>query len=382
MKKLMILAVAAIALVACSKTFDVGTSSREGRAIGFSTWAEHLTKTVTPNDQRKQGKSTFVVGDSFAVYGLKIAGTDSTLVLNNVPVVCTDASTNPTTWDYNDHVFWDGGANQYDFYAASPSSLTANTGFEQKKNGALTTGSLTFDGNNNDILIANKVSVEKGNTAPYFNSYGTVAMVFNHAASLIDVKVKRAPTLTDTVYVSALALNNVKTAGALSLSKNDYSNTGEPAIDTTKWVSSATGSYRPENGVNPVYGHDNTNPIAASNTIGIVRDPAFTENSASTPSGSTALIDSLVVMPQAFVAHELAITYTIGTDTTHYSRVIPIAAFDTVDNVDNENDPKASTGWEPAKHYIYYITIDAKAIGFTASITDWTEVNGYQYLIN
>ena len=58
MKKLMILAVAAIALAACSKTFN--TANTEGTAIGFSTWAEHLTKTGPSSVG-----NTFAVNDAF-----------------------------------------------------------------------------------------------------------------------------------------------------------------------------------------------------------------------------------------------------------------------------------------------------------------------------
>ena len=57
MKKLIILVAAAIAAVACSRTFD--TAPAKEQAIGFGTWADQLTKA------RTAGASTFGAGDSF-----------------------------------------------------------------------------------------------------------------------------------------------------------------------------------------------------------------------------------------------------------------------------------------------------------------------------
>ena len=56
MKKLMILAVAAIALAACSRTFE--HHAVEPTQIGFKTWGENLTKAT-----RTQGSNEFVVGE-------------------------------------------------------------------------------------------------------------------------------------------------------------------------------------------------------------------------------------------------------------------------------------------------------------------------------
>ena len=98
----MILAVAAIALVACSKTFN--TASNEGTAIGFNTWAETLTKV------RTQGSSTFANGDDFAVYGYKyVTSSDTkTTVFDDV-----DVNYDGSAWTYSPTRFWDQATDSY-----------------------------------------------------------------------------------------------------------------------------------------------------------------------------------------------------------------------------------------------------------------------------
>ena len=94
MKKLMILAVAAIALVACSKTFDTGVRTNEGKAIGFGTWTEHLTKTGPASVD-----NAFAVNDNFKVWGEKLVESTHTDVFTGVTVTKTVAS--PETWNYS-----------------------------------------------------------------------------------------------------------------------------------------------------------------------------------------------------------------------------------------------------------------------------------------
>ena len=79
MKKLIILAAAAIAAVACSRTFD--TAPAKEQAIGFGTWAETLTKATVEN--------TFDVNDHIGVFGVKTKSATNTTVFNNVEMFHT-----------------------------------------------------------------------------------------------------------------------------------------------------------------------------------------------------------------------------------------------------------------------------------------------------
>lgn len=385
MKKLMILAVAAVALVACSRTFE--KHETEGVAIGFGTWSEHLTKA------REQGSSTFVATDNFAVYGTKDRASGAPIQVTVFDATVVTASGSGTlTWDYDDHRYWDSSYDSYTFYAVSPAgcaTVTATTG-------AVSATGLNFTGKNNDILVADKTTVEKGTGASstWFNSYGDVNLVFNHAAALVDVKVKKASTLTDAVGISSISLDNIKQTGTLAIATDEYdktisTRTTVPNIVLASWTTSNPDVYRPVDGVTPVYGADNATAISASNQKVVPADSGFDPNNTTentTPAGSEFVFNHLVVVPQAFGAsgnddsQKITISYTLGTDPTTYTRTLYLADFDVKDNSVQTDNKVAS--WEPGKHYIFYITIDAHAISFSAEIDDWTGVNGYHYLIN
>ena len=102
MKKLLILAVAAITLASCSHSFEI--KHHEGSAIGFGTWAETLTKA------RTQGASTFASGDDFAVYGYKAMSDNSnpqTVFGHDGTTDVVVSTTDGTTWTYTTPRFWD-----------------------------------------------------------------------------------------------------------------------------------------------------------------------------------------------------------------------------------------------------------------------------------
>lgn len=391
MKKIMILAVAATALVACAKSFDKSTS--QGQAIGFGTWAETLTKAIS--DPRVAGTNTFAVGDSFAVYGYKDMTDDSDphTVFDDDAVEMTVAGT-PGTWVYSPLRFWDKNYDKYIFYAISPSSVgTAAT--VDPQTGEITSASISFSGKNvaSDVLVADKKTVLKAN-------YGSVVELnFNHVASLVDFKVSKAPNLTDaTVKVTAFSIDNIENAGVLSV--NDaynasvYGSTPTGLNPVVTWsTGNATGSYGPGDGATTV---------TLGTGLEIAENDAFTnfdgtDNGEPTAAKATYIINNLIVKPQPLTAPsdptdltetkpQLSITYTITTgsgtseSTTEYSSKLWLSDFDVV-NDNAQNDTKVGS-WATGKHYVFYITLDANPIVFGASITDWVVSNGYHYLLN
>lgn len=373
MKKIMILAVAAIALAACSRTFE--THEVKGQEIGFGTWTEVMTKRI-------QGTGTWASGDDFAVFGSKYMDAD---VADLSKYVVVFNSTNDveveydgSDWDYTPHRFWDSNYEKYVFYAVSPFTVGAAATVNEKSGTIETTG-ITFDGNNNDILVADKMIVASG------NSGNAVQIQFNHMASLVDVAVKKSPALKDanaTVTVSAIQLEDIESAGALTVS-DAYTSNHPVGV----WSSTATDDYGPSNGVEPV---DISSPIA------IAEDTTFPgADDSYTPDNYTCLIHNLVVKPQTFggsdpaersdsdTFQKLTITYQIAItngDTFEHTSTLYLADFDKIDNT-----AQAATyvgAWEAGKHYIFYITIDANAISFDAAVTNWTDASGYHYLIN
>lgn len=394
MKKLMILAVVALATVACSKSFDKAPVSQA--EIGFGTWTETLTKAIS--DPRVAGTNAFGVGDSFAVYGAKIvnAPASTTTVFDDDEVEMTAAGV-PGTWTYSPTRFWDQNTDSYVFYAISPSSVgTSATVYPQT--GVIASASITFAGNDNDILVADKETVLKAN-------YGSVVQLdFNHVASLVDFKVSKAPNLHDaTVKITGFTLGNIQTTGVLSVSA-DYNSTNYGGTNgpVATWSSTATGSYLPAAGVTPVYGDDGANAIAVGNPLTIVEDDAFPVPAEPGDGKSTFVVNHLVVKPQAFnepsdrtdpadasnaAAQKITISYTIttsdansNTSTNTYTSTLWLYDFDIINDTDQEDSKVGS--WATGKHYTFYITIDSTPIVFGARINDWTTGTGYHYLIN
>lgn len=383
MKKLLIIAAAALLAAACAKTYEVKETTPP--AIGFGTWTETLTKA------RAQGSNAFANGDSFAVTGYKTTGSTKAFAFDNVFVSTSDG----TNWTYSPARYWDTNADSYTFFAVSPATddntengtavLTASTTTDHE--GEISTPSaVTFHGNDCDLLVASKVVVAKGtDQSTYFNGYSAVNMVFNHVASLVDVKVKKAPALADaTVSVSALALENIANVGTLSITSYSASTTSPatnvtlaaPVVSSASWTSTASTTYS----------------ASIASATAVAPDSAFPGSAESdTPASATDFISNLIVMPQVFgttgvsTSQKLTLTYSIavtGGGTNTYTGTLYLADFDKIDN-----EAQASTfvaSWEPGKHYTFYVTIGARAITFTAEINPWdaTIVNGYHYLVN
>lgn len=344
MKKLLILSAAVLGAVACSNTYEVKTAPE--KAIGFGSWAEHLTKA------RTEGSSAFVSGDKFNVYGFKTISAANTTVFNG-----DEVSYDGTDWTYSNLRFWDPNATSYTFYAASPAGKIASA---DAQTGEFTSNSITFTGNDNDVLVADKTTVNKAGGSGNFNNYGTVNMVFNHIASLVDFKIKKhAEIAAATVAVTSFQIENIDNVGTFSV--NDAYTGNHPVVT---WNPTARGAY--------------------SNTSGVTSVVTLPDNVGT--DGSDFLINHLVAMPQTFRTDSNIQTVTIeysitsGGDTIANTATFNLKTFDNVDDKDNEDT--LIGGWEGGKHYTFYITINANAIVFSGSITDWvTPDNGYHYLV-
>lgn len=345
MKKIMIFAVAALTLAACSKTFDHNKVASEGNAIGFGTWAEQLTKV------RTAGASTFGNGDSFKVEGFKTLAGSPVTVFDDVTVSTTDGS----TWTYENTRFWDSNATSYTFFAVS----SPNTALTFAADGTIAATTVTFSGENNDILLANSVPVLPAN----YKSDVPVALVFKHIGALVDLKVKKSAglnTANATVAITGVTIEGVSDEATVAVT--GYSTN----VPTVAWASLA-------NSDNSTYGI----------TSGAV-DCTLPGNVGTT---GDDLINTLVVIPQELGDTKiLKISYTItdaaGTVNTFTNKEIKLNLFDTTENTTNGSPDTPISEWVAGNHYIYTLTIDANTINFSATITDWTTaVNGYHYLL-
>ena len=352
MKKLIILAAAAIAAVACSRTFD--TAPAKEQAIGFGTWAETLTKATVEN--------TFDVNDHIGVFGVKTKSATNTTVFNNVDVKKTAAS--PETWTYSPKQYWDLNAVSYTFFAVSPYAATGY--IVDPATGAVSASpTIAFAGKDSDILVAQKAVVNKTDGAGNFNSYDAVPLVFNHMAALLDVKVKMSADLYAQgaeVKITDVKLLNIDSEGTYTVTGGF---TTAPTPDWTSTGTKATYNY----------------------TKGFV--DATTALNVNIANGTPTIINKLVVLPQTFRTtgterQQIQIAYKLkqtgGEDVQYTPDAFDLTTFDNVDDEDNEDT--AVAGWAFGTHYTYIITIDAQAIEFTASIQPWTEESAYHYLLN
>lgn len=337
MKHALFLAVTALTLAACAKTYEV--EPEIGSAIGFKTWANGLTKA------RTAGTSTFGNGDTFVVEGFKTISGNNSVVFNNTTVSTTDG----TNWTYEDTRYWDSQATSYTFFAVS----SPTTALTFKADGTIDATEVTFSGKNNDILVANSVSRTPNPTY----STDPVHFVFKHIGAMVDLKVKKAAALSDaTVAITGVSLENIDGSGKVAVS--GYSTN----VPTVAWTNLTTTSYTNESGVESVA----TLPTNVTT--------------------ATDLIKKLIVIPQTLTdAKVLSISYTItdGAGNTNTFEDVPVK-LNQFDRTDNEtNTAEFISAWAASTHYTYTLTISANAISFTAEITDWgTAVDGYNYLVD
>lgn len=386
MKKIMILAVAAIAMVACTKTYEVVETSQEQSPIGFGTWTENMTKA----ESRVQGTGTFLSGDTFNVYGYKTVSAASTNVFTGDVVTAKGATAEDgltvTAWEYSPLRFWDATASSYTFFAVSPSGKVATAPVDNGVyTGLFVSTPILFGGHDNDILVATKKVVEAAVGTPKYSNT-PVEIQFNHVASLVDVKVKKDAALPAgaTLKITAASLTSVQNKGTFTVSS--YNGSNLPVIGAT-----AYGWAVHAESIAATYAANAALPLTVSEATTV-----YDGDHVGTTTGTAQdLLSSFVLMPQDLSAgsQKLHLEYKIVTQeaatepevveeiATSFTADVNIKDFVVTDK--NNNDASAvSSSWNPATHYTYTVTIGANAITFTASINDWTSVSGYNYLIN
>ena len=354
MKKILFIAAVALAAAACSKTYNVGPESQ--KAIGFTSWNDVMTKA---------DKTAFVNDDVIEVYGYKHNnGANKTTVFDDV-----DVKYNGSSWTYSPARFWDSNFDNYTFYAVYPKDVLSAA---DAQTGIFTTNELTYDGENEQLLIAKETPVAKA-------SYGSaVNLVFKHLASKIDIRVKKHSEISDVkLTVNSISLNNLQTKGYFTVASYDASS-HEPV---GAWTKAST----------PVLNDNSATPYKSTTAVELA---AGTGTSTAT---AGALISNLIAMPQDLTtgtgAQSITINYTLTTGTTGnedsvtYNTTFEIGQFDSTDPdpTDKDNTAPFISSWVPGVHYTYYITVNAQnKITFTADIDAWTtatDITGHHYVI-
>ena len=356
MKKLLFFAVTAAIAVSCAKTGEV--IPVQGPSIGFDTWTSNLTKADGTSKHME-----FPDGATFDVFGYKQAGETKTTVFDGETVTFDG-----TAWNYGTIRFWDRTTDKYVFYAISPAGIVVNNP-TPAQTGLFVTNDLTFSGKDQDVLIAKKKEVLKA-------SYGLeVGLEFQPVAALFDLKVKKAKNLKEAdLTINSITINNIQTKGHVSVS--EYEGDDTPKITWTPNTSAPTSHFNNTHGITPV-----TVPFTIKK--GIEHGTA----------NSQFLINNLVVMPQTLAdgQQQMVINYTINFSgvTISRERTIDLNQFDLTDMEadkgraeSDQNTAPFVTSWESGKHYTYYLTINADIIVFNATISDWTDVNTFHYIVD
>ena len=349
----LIAAVAATALVACTKTFDHNKSVNEGAPISLSTWSDVMTKAP---------KTDFVTDDEFDVFGFKwnAGPADQTTVFDGI-----DVKFNGTAWTYSPIRYWDKAFDNYTFFAVWPKDILATA---PAQTGLFVTSNRTFNGADENLLIAQKKDVANAN-------YGApVPLVFKHMAALVDFKVKKADDIVDAeLVVTSIQLDNIRTVGTFTVASYDGSNNPVGTVGAGGWTPDGTPTVA-----------SFTHASGAGASL-----PTLAAATGNTTGTAGALINSLVVMPQAFATGAGAQTVTIaykltdpaGIENTYTPNAVELGTFDSTDG--DSNTAPFIASWLPGYHYTYYITINANKITFTASIADWdATANGFHYILN
>ncbi len=353
MKKVVILAAAALTLVACAKTYELQETAQP--KIGFGTWNDVMTKAAW---------TTFVANNEFDVFGYKWnSDSDKTTVFDDV-----DVKYDGTKWSYSPLRFWDANYEHYTFFAAFPKDQLTT---KPAQTGLFVSNELTYDGYNEVLLVAQKNVVDRNAQNKY--DIENVQLNFKHVGSLVDIKVKKHSDIESAkVEVTSIAVSGIKTTGAFTVSSYDASNNPVGSWAATSAVNDATVA-----------------PYLSNSTVTLAKNAGVGTANAS------SLLTDLVLMPQSLATDggpKITISYKITTgedatadEITFSDKSFYFGQFDKSEEGESEKANKENdriSAWMPGVHYTYYITINANAITFTASIDDWSTETGHYYLIN
>ena len=186
--------------------------------------------------------------------------------------------------------------------------------------------------------------------------------------------------------MTSIKLSNIQTAGKYTVAS--YNGSNDPVGKTVSDIAGLGWDVAETPVVNAASAAAAAAPYI--NTIG----ESLAAGEGTNTAGAATLLSNLVLMPQVLGIDDgpkITISYTITTGTgsseqtiTYSDKEFYFGEFDSSDpdpTDKNNTNPRVSK-WLPNTHYTYYITINANAIEFTASIASWTTDNAHYYLIN
>lgn len=390
MKKTLILAaVAAVALSACSKNEILETINKvpEEAAIGFS---NYTPKSLTKADSTYVRGATLVDGEQFAVYAWQTnyntflgvnPGTPN--FMNPAVVTWNGDTTDGDANTYEPVRYWPSGDEPANlsfaaYYPYGGAGITAPTFANGVGTYAFTAQSASAD--MVDFCVADVVNDQVyGNTNAGSSYKNTVKFTFKHQLTKVQFKFKTVTGLANTTVIELLDadLTGIKNSGTLTAT---FAQAGTPDVNalgttTTEWADT-TGNASYEITVNTVDPEDAT--------------PVKLTTSASTVDS----LDIFLMIPQKMATDKkLTLKWRVRVYNTEadantndgstglVSETVNTKTLSLKDNLvtsDSDDTPVAAINWAMNNFITYTITIGPKPIWFTAEVTGWdTEQNGY-----
>ncbi len=388
-KTLILVAVAAIALSACSKNEIIETINKvpEEAAIGFSNYTPNsLTKA---NDTYVDG-AVLVTGKHFAVYawqtdyGTFLGVTPGTPnFMNPADVLWNNDVTTGETNTYSPVRYWPSGDNPQNlsfaaYYPYGGAGITAPTFTTGVGTYAFTAQSASAD--MVDFCVADVVNDQVYNNTNVSPTYkNTVQFTFKHQLAKVQFKFKTVAGLAETTVIELMDadLTGIMNTGTLTAT---YALNASPAVNalgttTTAWSSvSGSASYDLTlNNVNP----EDAAPIVLESTASTVHNNDIFLMVPQTMAASTQkLVIKWKVKVYDTAAHATAngadglLSETVNTKT--------LSLYSDLVTSDTDDTTVAAINWAKNNFITYNITIGPKPIWFTATVTGWdTEQNGY-----
>ncbi len=330
MKKVFLMAVAAVAMLASCSNDETTGKAVNGNTIKFDGFVNKSVKGAA-NDLNN---TTFT---SFQVWGLMSKG-DQT----GTPFVGTTVTKSGSEWTYNGNVYWENGYN-YSFVAIAPAGF--GTFNAPDKVGEY--GSIDFEnGEGTTDLI---YDIDGTHATSPVSTEGqcprAINLTFNHLLSRVKFAFENAMDDGSTINVKDVTITNANTKATATLG------------ETATWALAAD---------------DSTARLAFGNVI--LDDPATNY-----AAGVTKATDHKYMIPATSVGQKYVVTFTV---TRHHSGV--------TDLYNHEVELPVVT-MEPGKSYQFVAELNAQnitggdpedpdnpqlcPIKFTATVSDWDGFN-------
>lgn len=356
--QLILAAAALVVLASCTKSNvdPVNTAKTEGDEIGFTAVTRKATKA---NDEIISG-TAYSTENSFRLWGWQSQAADfsefaddaASNFMSNLEIeFCDGPDGRPDAWRNDAHYYYWPFTGKLSFLAIHPYEIAAaTTGWDATNDvpkATITNYTITPGTNETiDLMFA----TNDGTRESVLAGDGKVAMVFKHALSQIEVKVKTDQDYTDDVAfdVESVTFNNIDLSGTVLYANDDISWSAN-TTQTQNWVYYNT-VLEDINETYQVYGAAKVNIPQPANFNASILDPGHAKYNA-----------------EDTVAATITIGYSMEqTGSAKITGTVTIAdPFLSV--VNNE--------WEAGKKYNYTINFRLNEILFNPSVTDWVDVN-------